>query len=165
MIGFYHKSTAIQLRKANKDPMEIAEHMYKAVLAYMSAAEVYPEDDELHVCMSISRYPRSVSTHHDMCTGYLHCSLDCMYKVNTPVKHLLKIHERISLAIPEMKRVWEHSSMSMEGRDAMLAQDLISEERLRKELAAGTLIEDALIGEQDFLPPPPAAESSHRVIL
>ena len=68
-----------------------------------------------------------------------------MYISGTPVREILKTTEAIRNAIPEMKKLWEYSSLAMGGRDQKLEQTRQEEQRLRAGLRGGSITMDTLL--------------------
>ncbi|KAL6299613.1 hypothetical protein BKA93DRAFT_819814 [Sparassis latifolia] len=119
MIGFYHNKMAKQCAELGVTSLgDVMIHFAEASKAYLTAATIFPEDDENHV-------------------WYLNCALDALYSCGTPIKILLPIMERVRLAIPKMKEIWEFSALAHQGRDSILQKVLWGEEDMRKGLADG----------------------------
>ncbi len=68
-----------------------------------------------------------------------------MCHVETPVHDLLDLMERIRLAVPKLKRVWEFSAMARQGRDRAF------EAVARQELEIRTWILSGRYTIDDFL--------------
>ena len=61
-------------------------------------------------------------------TGYLNCGVDNLFKCGSkPIGEILPILKRIRLAIPKMKRIWNSSAMSKQGRDQILGRAAMME--------------------------------------
>ncbi|KAK7694233.1 hypothetical protein QCA50_001413 [Cerrena zonata] len=116
MVGFYHVQKATG--NGEGDPGVTTNHYREAGMAYLEAARMFLPDDELHV-------------------WYLHVGLTNMCKSGTPIKDLLPIMEKIKLAIPKMKRIWEYSAMAKE-RDPVLDRIVTVYDSLREGIANGT---------------------------
>ncbi|KAF7798630.1 hypothetical protein EIP86_009852 [Pleurotus ostreatoroseus] len=124
MVGFYHAQMAQYVD--NNDHAAVIKHRKLAAAAYHTAGIAYPPDDENHA-------------------WYLRCSLNYMYISGTPVREILKTTEAIRNAIPEMKKLWEYSSLAMGGRDQKLEQTRQEEQRLRAGLRGGSITMDTLL--------------------
>jgi len=130
MIGFYHFQMARRCSRLKESTDVVKDHLSKAGKAYLTAADIYPEDDEHHV-------------------WYLHCALDSLYGCGTAIKETLPIMRRIRLAIPKMKKIWENSSLALEGRDRILQHHLWVEEDIESALKEGKFtMEDKVMPEQ-----------------
>ncbi|KAH9945609.1 hypothetical protein B0H21DRAFT_694091 [Amylocystis lapponica] len=126
--AFYHYSLALQA-KLNGTNDQFYDHMSRAAISYVTAAEIFPEDDEYR-------------------TSYLHNGLDCMYEAKHPVKLLLAVHKKIRLAIPKKSGIWEKTPMSLQDRPKLEA-DLLSEKKVLKWIAEGRIsLEDSALPEQ-----------------
>ncbi|KZT06256.1 TPR-like protein [Laetiporus sulphureus 93-53] len=125
MVGFYHNRIARQFGM-RKDAPSAQEHFAKAANAYLEAALMFPEDDEMHA-------------------WFLHVGLEALFLCGTPIRDLLPVMKRIRLALPKMKAIWEHSSMAQGGRDKALQKDVWGEEDLLKALQEGRFTLDDMI--------------------
>ncbi|KZT06216.1 uncharacterized protein LAESUDRAFT_184545 [Laetiporus sulphureus 93-53] len=128
MVGYYHNHIARQL--VLQKNASAFEHFTKAACAYFEAGQMYPEDDELHA-------------------WFLHSGLVASKLCGCPISEALPIFEKIRLAIPKMKPIWEYSGLAHTGRDGALQEDVKNEESLRKALQEGRLTPD------DFILPEP----------
>ena len=68
--------------------------------------------------------------------GYLVCALDNLFLCGTPLSTTLPMLERIRLAAPKMKFLWEHSAASQHRDQKILLYERL-EEDFRAGLAAG----------------------------
>lgn len=68
MKGYYNVKKAFQ---SNKAPL-VEEHFGQAVAFYKEAAEVFPEDDEYHVCAYISQL-------HTWVSSQVHCPFRSLF--------------------------------------------------------------------------------------
>lgn len=99
------------------------------------------------VCVFMLGDTRSVteaSLHHS-CPGWLNVGLDIFFQTGAPLRETIPIMERIRKAVPMMKRIWEHSSMSLESRDQILQRTLWFEEDVKRELDEGRATLDSQI--------------------
>lgn len=127
MIGFYHNQMASACARRNEEPETVKDHYRKAAEAYLRAADVFPQDDEKHA-------------------SFLQCATDALLACGT-IKELLPVMKRLRLAIPEMKKIWEHSSMAKE-RDMALQHTLRCEEQILEGLKEGKFKLDDQISRQ-----------------
>ncbi|KAI0793345.1 hypothetical protein C8Q75DRAFT_804170 [Abortiporus biennis] len=122
----YANAQMARIAASKKEEEEIViDYFNKAAQGYLEAASFYPQDDEQHV-------------------WYLNCALDHLYVVGTTIADLLPVMERIRLAIPEMKKIWEFSQMS-QNRDKALQKTLWVEEDIREGLLNGKFTMDVKI--------------------
>jgi len=90
--------------------------------------------------------------------GYLWCALENFFRIGTPLRDTLPLLERLRLAIPKMKEIWEFPTMAMEQmgpagqkgmRDMVFQQALWFEEDARKGIADGKLtLESQILPER-----------------
>ncbi|KAI0793350.1 hypothetical protein C8Q75DRAFT_557045 [Abortiporus biennis] len=116
MAYAYGQMSHIAIRKRERNKV-ILDFCDKAAKGYLKAASYYPTDDENHV-------------------WFLNCALEFSFSTSTPVRGLLPIMERIRLAIPEMKKIWQFSALA-KTRDKSLNLTLKAEENIRKGLKSG----------------------------
>lgn len=115
MIGFCN----LQMVSLVERTVEAIEpRLRQAAKSYLQAADHFPIDDENHV-------------------WFLNSAITSLWRCGTPIRDTLPIMERIRLAIPEMKKIWEHSAMSQSGRDQALQRVLWAEEDVLEGLASG----------------------------
>ncbi|KDQ19786.1 hypothetical protein BOTBODRAFT_27211 [Botryobasidium botryosum FD-172 SS1] len=124
--GFYHRERTRAMTSPERE-----DYIRKAADFYLQAAEVYPEDDENHV-------------------WYLKTSLDHLWHCGTPLSVTLPMLERIRLGAPKIRKIWEHSSLALQGRDKSIRSYEMMEEDIRAGLARGEFSMDQLL-----MPGPP----------
>ena len=143
MIGLYHSEMAKLSVSQGAAVMRV--HFKQAAEAYMEAAMMFPPDDENYACTSSHYIRLSSCAQCAHLPGFLKCALDNYHLAGTPIKVILPIMEKIRLAIPEMKLLWEHSTMSMGGRDTELQKVLWMEEDIRKAVEEGKFTMDSMV--------------------
>lgn len=74
--------------------------------------------------------------------GFLTVSLQMLQLCGGPFEVVLRLTEEIRLALPEIKKIWEHSIMSAQGRDAAWTAALLLEQKIEKDLADGKIKRD-----------------------
>ncbi|KAJ7081779.1 hypothetical protein B0H15DRAFT_952799 [Mycena belliarum] len=113
MKGFYCNAKA-------KSSLNDARELYrKAAVAYMRAADDFPEDDEQH-------------------PWFLNLALDNMFQsLASPLSEILDVMERIRLTTPKAKEIWEHSQLSTTGLWGILDGVSRKEAELRGMLSQG----------------------------
>lgn len=74
----------------------------------------------------------------DYSTDYLCCGLDMLLVCGTPAGDLLASIDAIHAAEPEMKKIWEFSTLSP-ARDAEIARAYKVEAHLREAMAKGEM--------------------------
>ncbi|KAJ6545092.1 hypothetical protein DFH09DRAFT_1367685 [Mycena vulgaris] len=140
-------------KKASINPKDGMEFCRKAALAYIQAADGFPQDDEHH-------------------PWFLNIALGNMFQARTfPLRETLDVMKRIRLSIPKAKEIWERSSLSAAGSWGILEAVSKQEDDLRSLLAQGTFTLDShpMIIPINFpVPftsaaklPPPLAKISH----
>lgn len=124
MKGFCYNHIPRQGKLGSVD--KILDSLKQSAKCYFEAAEKFPQDDELHV-------------------WWLNVGLDIFFQTGAPLRETIPIMERIRKAVPMMKRIWEHSSMSLESRDQILQRTLWFEEDVKRELDEGRATLDSQI--------------------
>ncbi|KAJ7476239.1 hypothetical protein FB451DRAFT_1246238 [Mycena latifolia] len=115
-------------KKAGLNPDD-KEFCRQAAIAYIKAAEAFPEDDEQH-------------------PWFLNAALRNMFTSQSfPLRETLDIMKRIRLAAPKAKEIWENSPLSASGLWATLAGVGRQEEELRGMVAQGKFTMDACVGD------------------
>ncbi|KAJ6545090.1 hypothetical protein DFH09DRAFT_1040591 [Mycena vulgaris] len=122
--GFYYS------KKVGLNPNENREYYRKAAIAYIKAADSFPEDDEQH-------------------PWFLKVALDNMLQARTfPLRETLEVMKRIRVSAPKAKEIWERSSLSAGGLWGMLEAVEEQENELRSMLAQGKFTMDSCIGAE-----------------
>ncbi|KAF8554466.1 hypothetical protein OG21DRAFT_1476945 [Imleria badia] len=80
-------------------------HYTLAVGEYTEAARMLPPDDEKHC-------------------WYLNCTIDPLLRGDAPKKVVMGVVNMIRAAMPLMQRIWAHSALAKQGRDAMIETTL-----------------------------------------
>jgi stress-induced-phosphoprotein 1 len=140
MKGNYHSRMASLCRP---DVDAAIYHYRTAGNFYVEAAGKYPEDDENHVCKSTFALVTAFG-HYLLPSDFLNCGVQCFFKCGTPLRETLPILKRIRLAMPKMKRIWNASAMSKQGRDKVLARALTLETKLLDAIKKGDFTLDDL---------------------
>ncbi|KAI9574036.1 hypothetical protein HD554DRAFT_583804 [Boletus coccyginus] len=95
----------VQMGRSGDNPGEQKAHYLLAVGEYTKAAIILPEDDEKHC-------------------WYLNCTIDPMVRADVPKDARMEIVEKLREAMPKMQRIWAHSALAKQGRDAMIEMAL-----------------------------------------
>ncbi|KAF9068933.1 hypothetical protein BDP27DRAFT_1421362 [Rhodocollybia butyracea] len=85
--AFYHATMGQIGQDCHENPKTIKEHFESAMNLYIEAADYLPEDDENH-------------------PWFLTCAYNFMELCNVPASRVMKVLERIRLALPMMKKIW-----------------------------------------------------------
>lgn len=82
-----------------------------------------PPDDEKHCCTStLSR--RRLDIAIECMIGYLNCTIDPMLRAEAPKRVVMGVVDVIRKSMPLMQRIWAHSALAKQGRDAMIETTL-----------------------------------------
>ncbi|KAJ7707341.1 hypothetical protein B0H17DRAFT_1191857 [Mycena rosella] len=102
----------------------------KAALAYIKAADSFPQDDEKH-------------------PWFLNVALQNMIQARSfPLRETLDIMKRIRVTTPTAKAIWERSSLSMSGLWQILEGVGSQEKELRSMVAEGKFTMDSFVGAE-----------------
>ncbi|EPQ52756.1 hypothetical protein GLOTRDRAFT_131993 [Gloeophyllum trabeum ATCC 11539] len=101
--AFYYRQLASVLENATMQQRE--GHRLQAAKIYLEAADCYPVDDENHVWM-------------------LKCAVEDLRLCGLQHGQIAGILKRIKSAIPKMKRIWEYSTLALNGRNSAIGQVL-----------------------------------------
>ncbi|KAH8086614.1 hypothetical protein BXZ70DRAFT_1011706 [Cristinia sonorae] len=112
MIGFYHARTAAKLfTQPQYDAEAILQHYKDAAEAYLTAARYHPEDDELYI-------------------WFLACAIQNFFLAGTPIRTILPLMAKLRLAMPDVLKIWEFSSLMQGGRAAFTSTLEVEEDIL-----------------------------------
>ncbi|KAJ7285306.1 hypothetical protein C8J57DRAFT_1709540 [Mycena rebaudengoi] len=121
--GYYYE------QMAKRTPSESLQLYRKAGLAYVKAAECFPQDDEQH-------------------PWFLHCALRNMFASNSfPLRESLDVMKNIRISVPRAKRIWEHSPLASSGSWTTLEDVRTRERHLRSLVVEGKLTLDGIVGD------------------
>ncbi|KAJ7707343.1 hypothetical protein B0H17DRAFT_1191859 [Mycena rosella] len=122
MKGFYYNT------KAGLSSNDAREFCRKAAVAYIQAADAFPEDDEQH-------------------PWFLNAALGNMFTAHAfPLRETLEVMQRIRLSAPKAKAIWERSSLSANGLWGILEGVGRRETELRGRVARGEVGVDEVVG-------------------
>ncbi|KAF9068934.1 hypothetical protein BDP27DRAFT_1447972 [Rhodocollybia butyracea] len=85
--AFYHATMGRIGQDGHENPKTIEGHFKSAMNLYIQAADYLPEDDENH-------------------PWFLSCAYNFMESSNVPASRVMKVLERIRLALPKMEKIW-----------------------------------------------------------
>ncbi|KAJ7270795.1 hypothetical protein C8J57DRAFT_292412 [Mycena rebaudengoi] len=123
MKGFYYN----RMPEKNPDQSQRKELYRQAGLAYIKAAECFPQDDEQH-------------------PWFLNCALGNMFASGSfPLRESLDVMKRIRISAPKAKQIWERSSLSASGLWKILEGVGRREEELRSMVLQGKFTLDQCV--------------------
>ncbi|KAJ7442458.1 hypothetical protein FB451DRAFT_1105721 [Mycena latifolia] len=115
-------------KKAGLSPNDTRDLHRQAALAYITAADAFPQDDE--------QYPL-----------FLKNALENMLQAHSfPLRETLGIMERIRLSAPQARAIWENSALGVQGLWGVLEGVGRREEELRGMLARGEVAIEECVG-------------------
>ncbi|KAJ6610701.1 hypothetical protein B0H10DRAFT_2224752 [Mycena sp. CBHHK59/15] len=104
---------------SRRNPVQVMQFCRRAAESYLKAADCFPEDDELH-------------------PWYLNCAVGNMFTAGSiPLGEILDVLERIKVAAPKAKKIWERSALSVNGLWEILEGTAKQEVDLREMVAQG----------------------------
>jgi len=131
--GFFHRNSAPSTFKEGGYD-KVTGHIRKAYELYLEAASHIPEDDEMHV-------------------WFLNCALDNLFRCGGILRDTIPLAERVVKAIEPMKKIWEHSSLALGGRDFILKKTKGTLGELKRGLKDGEwTMNDPIMPKLDGLP-------------
>ncbi|KAI0065855.1 hypothetical protein BV25DRAFT_1988937 [Artomyces pyxidatus] len=121
-----------------KDQDDEDTHRIGALTSFFSAANLYAKDDEHHV-------------------EHLNHALNMLFRLETPLGQILAVMERMRLATPGVKAIWEHSALMRGSLEETLQRVASFEADLRERMEKG----EPGYGLGDVVPPPSDSWLSH----
>ncbi|KAF5364634.1 hypothetical protein D9758_005557 [Tetrapyrgos nigripes] len=116
MKGLYYREKAQQACNA-QDRMKLYE---RSGDMYVRAAGCLPDDDENYIV-------------------FLTFAVGNLKEAHVKISTIIELMERIKAGLPKMRKIWQYSSMSRQGRDNYIDAVLDLEKDLRNKLARGVV--------------------------